>query len=37
MNQTAVALAADSAATMSGEKIFTANKIFALSSISQSP
>lgn len=31
MNQSAVALAADSAATMSGTKIFAANKIFALS------
>lgn len=31
MNQSAVALAADSAATRSGAKIFTANKIFALS------
>jgi hypothetical protein len=31
MNQSAVALAADSAATRSGAKIFAANKIFALS------
>ncbi|HSZ04752.1 MAG TPA: hypothetical protein VK778_06065 [Solirubrobacteraceae bacterium] len=31
MNQSAVALAADSAATRSGAKIFSANKIFALS------
>jgi hypothetical protein len=31
MNQSAIALAADSAATMSGTKIFAANKIFALS------
>jgi hypothetical protein len=34
MNQSAVALAADSAATRSGAKIFAANKIFALSKFS---